>query len=223
MKRYAALFCYLSFLPINAQVQKAITDSGKEVVLFDDKTWRFVHESDSAALETILTNATLYSRDPKATRAVNSSNLNVAVYHDPKKWSAVPNRLQNTEYMFVGPNHIFSTLTADKSRIPNLRIVKDIVLSNVRQAVDYFRLKESEYRTVNGKKMLYLRYIANLKGLDFEYAGYYFINDSGFAMVVAYTMQKDFDKNFAEIENFLNGFTEVKYQSPPPPMPPPQH
>lgn len=218
MKLNIALLCWLCCLPLNAQVQKAVTESGKEVVLFDDGTWRFVHESDSAALETIITNPAIYNRDPRATRIINSSNLNVAVYHDPKKWTAAPNRLRNIEYLFVGPDHIFATLTADKSRIPNLRIVKDVVISNVRQAVDYFRLKESEYRTVNGKKMLYLRYMANLKGMDFEYAGYYYVNDGGFAMVVAYTMQKDFDAKYPEIETFLNGLVEMKYEAPPPPM-----
>ncbi|MDF0719953.1 hypothetical protein P0M11_08065 [Kaistella sp. PBT33-4] len=218
MKRNLVLLCWLSFLPLNAQIQKAVTESGKEVVLLDDRTWRFVHESDSTALETIVQNKAEFTRDAKATSSVQSANLNVAVYHDPKKWKTAASGLQNIEYLFIGPDHIFATLTADRSRIPNLRIVKDVVISNVRQATDYFRLKESEYRTVNGRRMLYLRYIANLKGLDFEYAGYYFINDSGFAMVVAYTMQQDFEAKFPEIQKFLNGFTEISYQPPPPPM-----
>ena len=36
---------------------KGLTEDGKEVVLFENKTWKFVNESDAAALETISSNS----------------------------------------------------------------------------------------------------------------------------------------------------------------------
>ena len=89
---------------------------------------------------------------------------------------------------------------------------------------DYFKLKESEYRTVNGLKVLYLRYIANTKGLDFEYQTYAFLTDNGYCSVTSYAFAKNFDQNKAELDRFLNGLVEVKkaetvevYETPPPP------
>ena len=91
---------------------------------------------------------------------------------------------------------------------------------------DYFKLKESEYRTVNGLKVLYLRYIANTKGLDFEYQMYAFLTDNGYCSLTSYAFAKYFDQNKAELDRFLNGLVEVKkaegaqtvevYTSPPP-------
>ena len=76
--------------------------------------------------------------------------------------------------------------------------------------MEYFKLKESEYRTVNGLKVLYLRYIANAKGLDFEYQMYAYLTENGYCSVTSYTFAKYFDQNKAELDRFLNGLVETK-------------
>jgi hypothetical protein len=219
MKRFALPMTFLFTFFVSGQVQKAISESGKEIVLFDDGTWRFAHDSDARTLETITTNPKSFSKSAELVKPAHSTKVNMVVYYDPAKWKAAPNRLHNMEYFFTGQHNMFGSLTTEKTQVPNLRIVKDLIVANVQQSVDYFRLKESEYRKVNGKTMLYMRYIANLRGLDFEYAGYYYITKMGFAMLVGYSMQNDFERNLPELQKFLNGFVEV--DSPAEPLRPP--
>ena len=107
--------------------------------------------------------------------------------------------------------------------------MRNFLLFKFQKNADFFRLKESEYRTVNGLKVLYIRYIANTKGLDFEYAGNYYLNDLGYCGVVAFSPQNSFEKNSVKIHELLNGISSAKkdeskeviiYDNPPPPMKP---
>ena len=86
-------------------------------------------------------------------------------------------------------------MITEKIQIKTLKNSKDILLTSVQKSADYFRLKESEYRNVNGLKILYLRYIANTKGLDFEYVANYYLSDFGYCGIVAFASQSNFDKN----------------------------
>lgn len=211
-----------------AQSQKAITESGKDVVLFDDGTWRFTNESDAKTLETIPTNTADFRKNDDATFVIGSSKINVGVYYNSKIWTVKPSRFPNMEYFFTDNKNSYAFLSVEKTKIPNLKTVKELIITTIQNTVDYFRLKESEYRTVNGKQVLYMRYIANIKGMDFEYLGYYFINDNGFAMLVGYASQDDFEEKIPDLQKFLNGFVEtdsnvktetiLEYTSPPPPM-----
>jgi len=105
--------------------------------------------------------------------------------------------------------------------------LKELIIENVNRNVDFFRLKESEYRTVNGMKVLYIRYAANTKGMDFEYAGNYYINSDGYAGVVGFSSQKMFENSFGAIQELINGISLVskqevleanEYTTPPPLM-----
>ncbi len=231
MKKITFFIISLFATAFSAQTTKAITENGKEVVLFENGTWRFVDESDAKALETISTNPSVFNKSKDANFPLRSSKINVVVHYNTKLWSMHKRNIPNMEYYFYN-DEIYASLTTERTEIHSLKTVKEVLVTNIQQSADYFRLKESEYRTVNGKKMLYMRYIANIKGIDFEYAGYYFINNEGLAMLVAYTIQKEFDKKFPAIETFLNGLAEVNpndktpvvtetvevYSSPPPPM-----
>lgn len=210
---------------------KALTDEGKEVILFDNGTWKFVNESDSKTLETISNNPTIFEKHKDASFLFKSKKINVGLYINPKKWNvSTQNVSQNVEYFFTetdSSNSLYGFLMSEKIQIATLKNLKDIILESVQKRVDYFRLKESEYRTVNGLKVLYLRYAANIKGIDFEYAGNYYINDSGYCGIVGFCSQKDFEENFPKISEFLNGISlaqkqeiteTIEYTSPPPPM-----
>ncbi|QOW09330.1 hypothetical protein Q73A0000_02630 [Kaistella flava (ex Peng et al. 2021)] len=205
---------------------KGLTDDGKEVVLFDNGTWKFVNESDAKTLETITTNDSLFEKSKDASFLMRSKKMDMGIYFNPKKWKVISQTSSPyMEYMFhntVNDTQLVGFLITEKIEIPTLKNLKDIVILNIQKSADFFRLKESEYRTVNGLKVLYLRYIANAKGVDFEYIANYYINDSGYCGVVAFSTQKNFDKNFPQMQELLNGISSVKKEQvtevPPPPM-----
>ena len=169
MKKIFTLAVLLQSLTFIAQ-QRALTEDGKEVVLFDNGTWKFVNESDAKALETIITNNNLFEKSRNASFLMKSKKLDVGVYFDPKKWKlATQNISPHVEYFFAERNSndgYFGFMITEKVQIATLKNLKDLIIENVNRNVDYFRLKESEYRTVNGMKVLYIRYAANTKGMN---------------------------------------------------------
>lgn len=232
MKKIFTFFIFALSISIYSQI-KGVTDEGKDVVLFDNGTWKFVNESDKETLETITTNPTIFVKNDSATFLLRSKVLDVGVFYNAKKWKIAkrsPNRI--TEYILTDtkfPDEGFALMMTEKVKIPTLKNLKEIIISGIQRNVDFFRLKESEYRTVNGLKVLCLHYIANTKGIDFEYLGYYQISDEGYCGVATFALMKDFDKFQPQFEEFLNGFSAVKkdeikeeiiYSNPPPPMKP---
>lgn len=230
MKKIFTLAILLQSLTFIAQ-QRALTEDGKEVVLFDNGTWKFVNESDAKVLETIVTNNNLFEKPKTASFLMKSKKLDVGVYFDPKKWKlATQNISPHVEYFFTDRGNtegLFGFMMTEKVQIATLKNLKELIIENVNRNVDFFRLKESEYRTVNGMKVLYIRYAANTKGMDFEYAGNYYINSDGYAGVVGFSSQKMFENSFGAIQELINGISLVskqevseanEYTSPPPLM-----
>ena len=227
MKKIFTLAVLLQSLTFIAQ-QRALTEDGKEVVLFDNGTWKFVNESDAKALETTITNNNLFEKSRNASFLMKSKKLDVGVYFDPKKWKlATQNISPHVEYFFAERNSndgYFGFMITEKVQIATLKNLKDLIIENVNRIVDYFRLKESEYRTVNGMKVLYIRYAANTKGMDFEYSGNYYINSDGYAGMVGFASQKVFEQSFGAVQELINGISvtpkedikeTVEYKSPP--------
>ncbi|MBH1959720.1 MAG: hypothetical protein I8H68_06390 [Flavobacteriia bacterium] len=229
MKKIFTLAILLQSLTFIAQ-QRALTEDGKEVVLFDNGTWKFVNESDAKALETIVTNNNLFEKPKTASFLMKSKKLDVGVYFDPKKWKlATQNISPHVEYFFTdraNTEGLFGFMMTEKVQIATLKNLKELIIENVTRNVDFFRLKDSEYRTVNGMKVLFIRYAANTKGMDFEYAGNYYINSDGYAGVVGFSSQKMFEKSFGDIQELINGISitpkqevsEVNEYTSPPPM-----
>ena len=230
MKKFFTFLLFAYCISIFSQI-KGVTDDGKDVVLFENGTWKFVNESDKATLETITTNPKIFAKNDSATFLLRSRVLDIGIFYNSKKWKVAkrnPNRV--TEFILTDikfPDEGFSLMMTEKVAIPSLKNLKDIVIFGVQRNVDYFRLKESEYRTVNGLKVLCLRYIANTKGIDFEYLGYYHLLDDGYCGIATFALMNDFDKFHDQFEEFLNGISRVKkeeikeeiiYSNPPPPM-----
>ena len=211
--------------------QKALNEDGKEVVLFDNGTWKFLNDSDAKVLESFVTNNDIFEKGRNASFLMKSKKLDVGLYFDPKKWKlSTQNISPHVEYFFADRNNtegLFGFMITEKVQIATLKNLKELIVENINRNVDFFRLKESEYRTVNGLKVLYIRYAANTKGMDFEYAGNYYINSDGYAGVVGFSSQKIFENSFGAIQELINGISltpkqevseVVEYTSPPPPM-----
>lgn len=222
------LVSFYSFAQINA-----LTEDGKEVILFDGGTWKFVNESDLKTLETIIKNEGSFTKNKNATFLMKSKKLDVGIYFDPKKWKLTPQKISpNVEYFLSereGDNGLYGFLMTEKLQVATLKNLKDLIISQVQRNVDYFRLIKSEYRTVNGMNVLYLNYTANTNGIDFEYVGNYFINSEGYSAILGFATQQNFAKNSSEIQELINGMTiaekqkiteVIEYSSPPPPMKP---
>ena len=79
------VFCLLIAGFSQAQ-QKAVTETGDEVILFDDGTWQYQDEETQKEKE-IPTNPTEFKKDKKSTFLLKSNRFNVGIYLNPKVWS----------------------------------------------------------------------------------------------------------------------------------------
>jgi hypothetical protein len=222
-------FIIFSF-SIKAQT-KAITEDGKEVVLFDNKTWKFVNESDEKTLETISTNEELFEKSKESTFFVKSKNIDAGFYYNPKSWKIVkaPGATTFVEYAFSNNSNsaIYALFGSEIVPIQSLKNLKDIMIPSIQRNADYFRLKNSEYRTINNIKVLHIEYSANVKGLDFEYIANLYLTSEGYSSISTYTYANKFEANKKEMENFVNGIVKAEKRKdvveviefgPPPPM-----
>lgn len=221
---------FFIFFSLHAQSQiKALTEDGKEVVLLDDKTWKFVNESDAKTLETITTNEQSFEKTKESTFLVKSKNVDGGFYYNPKSWkiAKIPNNVNPfMEYGFtnVSNSSLFGLFGSEIMPVQSLKNLKDIIISTIQRKADYFRLKTSEYRTINGIKVLHLEYNVNLKGLDFEYIANLYLTPEGYCSITAYTYGNLFEANKEKMESFTNGIvkaekaSEVVEVAPPPPM-----
>lgn len=205
----AFLVC-LFFLPphkIQAQI-RGVTESGEEVLLFQDGTWKFVNDSASS-VEEIKMNAQKFFRDKSAGFLVKSSKVDVAVWMNPKLWSfSKAESDEASELKFERKDlDLYGMLITERIQIP-LDNLKDIALDNARKVAPDIRIKKQEYRNVNGLKVLMLQMSGTIQGIKFTYFGYYFSFLGGTVQFLTYTSSNLFDTYEKDAEQLLNGLVK---------------
>ncbi|KFC20850.1 hypothetical protein [Epilithonimonas lactis] len=231
MKKITFLFLIFNYSFLTSQI-KALTEDGREVVLLENKTWRFVNETDEKTLSDIQTNETPVIKSSASTFLMRSKKVDAGIYINPKKWKTIKmSVLPTAEYTFqslIDPSTmILGSLMSENAPIQTLKNLRDILLGSIQSEADYFKLNKSEYRTVNGIKVLFIDYSLNTSGMDFHYIGNYYLTEDGYCNVVVFSYEKDFEKNQSEMLHLINGLVKtdkaqikeaIEYAPPPPPM-----
>jgi hypothetical protein len=202
------LLCLLTVNLTQAQ-QKAVTETGEEVILFEDGTWQYQNENDLLEKE-IPTNSKIFKKDKESTFLLKSSKVNVGFYLNPQKWSfkkATDNLEAEYELQLKGGD-LYGMIITEKVEIP-LESLKSIALENGKSAAPDLKIAEEEYRTVNGLKVLLLQMNGTMQGIKFSYYGYYFSSTNGTVQFITYTSQNLLDSYRPEIEKLLNGLAEI--------------
>lgn len=226
-KTITALFLFAYFLSFSQT--KALTEDGKEIVLFENKTWRFVNESDEKAMDEIVTNNTIFTKSPSATFLLRSQKLDSGIYFNPKQWKTVKADISPiAEYTFQNmDNQSYGLFVSEKAPIQTLKNLKELIISGVQKRANFFRLISSEYRTLNGLKVLFLEYSANFQGMDFHYLANYHLTEEGYTGIFSYTFENLFLNAKTNLQNLANGLVQtdkakvtevIEYTSPPPPI-----
>ena len=75
---------------IHAQI-KAVTETGDEVFLYQDGTWKYLAETGATDESESKTNETVFTRDKASTFLIKSKRANVGVWINTKIWSFTNN------------------------------------------------------------------------------------------------------------------------------------
>lgn len=189
--------------------QKAITDVGDEVLLYENGTWKYANQEDEIANE-VAVNTTPFFRNDDATFLLKSTKVDIGVWLDPTEWSfqkAQDNPEAEYELQLKGED-LYGMIIAEKLEIP-IENLKEIALENGRAAAPDLEVIQEEYRTVNGQKVLFLQLNGTLQGIKFTYYGYYYSSPKGTVQFITYTSQGLLMSYIEDCEKILNGFVKV--------------
>ena len=208
-KSILVLICIYSVNFIQAQ-QKAVTETGSEVILYDDGTWKFQNEDELTIVE-VRTNPIKLKKSEGATFLLKSNNLNVGFWLDPKLWS-FKKQTENeaAEYkLLLKSGDLYGMIITEKVEIP-LETLKSLALANGQKVAPDLKIVKEEYRNVNGLKVLLLEMSGTTQGIKFSYYGYYYSNTNGTVQFITYTSTKLLNSYKSKIEILLNGLVELE-------------
>jgi len=194
---------------------KATTENGKEVILFDNGTWKLNNDSTNPAVvetDTIKTNPVKFTKTDKSSFLVKSNVSHVGVYINPAKWSFSVHSENETfpEYRFtMRSGNGYAMLITEKIQV-EMESTLQRALINAQKAGPDAKIDHAEYRIVNNQKILCAQISCTIKGIRYIYLAYYFSSEYGTSQLLTYTTQKLFKESGNEMEDFLNGFTNVE-------------
>jgi hypothetical protein len=210
MRKIIFAFAFLGVCStINAQ-QKAVTEVGEEVLLYENGTWKYANQEDEVSNE-VYVNRDPFYRSDDATFLLKSTKVDIGVWLDPTEWSfqkAADNPEAEYELQLKGED-LYGMIIAEKLEIP-IENLKEIALENGREAAPDLQVIQEEYRTVNGQQVLFLQLNGTLQGIKFTYYGYYYSSPSGTVQFITYTSQGLLNSYIEDCEKILNGFVKVQ-------------
>ena len=209
MKRLSLLlFCLVTIFNAEAQ-QNAVTETGEEVILFEDGTWNYVNEDYLKETE-IPINPKNFEKDKKSTFLLKSKRIDLGFWLNPKIWSFKKAKSNEaTEYQLkLKKDDLYAMIISEKIEIP-LESLKKIAIENGRSAAPDLKLIKEEYRTVNGLKVLHLHMNGTVKGIKVSYSGYYYSDEGGTIQLVTYTSKNLFKAYKSKAEKLLNGLVKL--------------
>ena len=205
-KLILSMVLLLSCLVVRAQIS-AVTESGYGVVLFEDGTWKYLNDNlmDGSKVDI---NKKIFVRDQRSTLFANSEVANVGVWLDPDVWSFF-RAGGRVEFQFEKKGgEVYGIMISEKKNIPT-KALRMAAISNARDAAPDIRVIKEEYRKVNGIQVLMMQMAGTVDGVKFMYYGYYYSNSKGSVQLITYTGENLFDRNYSDMEFFLNGLVKT--------------
>lgn len=176
---------------------KARTESGKEVILLPDGTWKHAPEPTPAAL--------VVNKPAAAKTVFKSPQGNFGIWYDHSKWELIPQLQDRTKFEFRfkrGTAH--AIVIIEELHIPSATLI-EIALENARKAAPDVRVISEEVRTVNNNEVLCMKFDASVRGIPFRYYGYYFGGKRGAIQLLTFSGQDIFAKYEQDLLELLNG------------------
>ncbi|OHX63992.1 hypothetical protein [Flammeovirga pacifica] len=210
MKIFLLFISFSCIVFYSSAQQKGVTESGDEVVLYDDGTWKYLNESSLEETDEIKINPTPYTKDSKSTFLVKSNKVNLGFYINPKKWSfkkAIQNPQAEYEFQLKG-NDIYGMVITEGLEIP-LESMVNIALENGKKMSPDLKIINKEFRTVNGLKVLCMEMHGTMKGIKFGYYGYYYSSKEGTTQFITYSSKNIIVTQKKSCESLLNGIVNI--------------
>jgi hypothetical protein len=204
MKMLAVVPLLMLPVPAAAQATQATTEDGRKVLLYPNGKWKYAPATPRGR------GAAAYTRTTSATEGIDLLRGGMTLFVDPGKWKRTPSEDPTRISFRHSTGEAYGMVVAERLAIPLPRL-KEIAVSNAREAAPDVRVTFEEPRRVNQMDVLAMQMEGTIQGVPFTYYGYYFSGPQGSVQLLTYTGSNLFAEYKPEFEDFLNGLT------PPPP------
>jgi hypothetical protein len=181
-----------------SQTLKAITEDGREVILYPDGTWEMYKKDGQLSY--------LYKKPLSSQKFVTDKHGIYNIWFNENKWELQKEHFNpDTSFEFTHKDgDVYAMIISERIVIP-IETLKNIALMNAKNVAPDSKITFTEKRIVNGTEILCLQIEGTVQGMPFVYLGYYYGGDKGSIQVVTYTIQNLFKKYKNDMTDLLNG------------------
>jgi hypothetical protein len=206
--KHLLFYSLILLVNMNAYCQKkaVITESGKEVELFDDGTWKYKVDD---SIGSVKSDTAIFTKLRESNFLVESTKLKYGIWINKKKWNIIKD--QNTEdtpsefsFTLKGED-AYGMIIAERIEIPIDNLL-EIAIQNAKSAAPDAKIVRQECRKVNGILLHFMQMEGTIKGIRFDYLSYYYSDTNGSVQFITYTSKNLLKKYQGEMEALLNGF-----------------
>lgn len=193
---------------LNAQ-EIAVTERGDSVMLHANGTWDFLSNlgENAFAETTIEENETRYKKDEDAQAEAKGLGDAYRVYYDNEKWKRISPAELNEEADLAWSykkGDAYAMVIFEEIEI-NPEDLSQIAFDNARELSDGLEMIKREYRTVNGKTVVFMEMAGNLGGINATYYSYYYSDQNGSLQFHTFTGTAVIGKYRERFDQMLNG------------------
>jgi len=179
--------------------ERAITQSGKAVILNPDGTWQYAPPSQ----EDRQADPSTYLRSPGATTRIELNRTGYQLYYDPHKWVQKKGDAGRVSFTHsTGDGYAVAISERIGVQFESLR---SVALANAKAVAPDAEITFDEMRVVNGAKLLCLQIRGTIQSIRFVYFGYYYSSNAGTVQLITFTAPNLLEEYRADFEEFLNG------------------
>lgn len=199
------LFVTIFLWAASVQAQEVVElESGKKAVLYDNFTWNYLEGNKAKQVSGI------YKKSKNTNFLLKSKKMKIGVWLNRNDWKFKKPLAHPAEYQFQYKNSmVHGFLITEKTQIP-IEDFKFVALENGKEAAKDLRITKTQYREVNGIKLLYIEMLGTVDGLKIVFRGYYYSNSSGSVQLVTFTAAELAASYKAQQEELLNGLVKIQ-------------
>lgn len=179
-----------------AQDLRAVVEDGREVILSPDGKWRF---DTSAAGARVSGSRGMQTYQPSAKK--------FSVAYSSDTWDLMPVKDSDSPSKRTFAHKtlpIYAMVISDEIPV-STAAVKNVILANARASGAEPNVLFDKPVDISGNAVGSIRFAVAPKGVEFEFAAYYFGSPEGNVQVSCYTAQSLFSKYENECKKFMDG------------------
>jgi hypothetical protein len=206
--KFLLLFIFTGSLAISFAQIKAVTETGDEVILHANGTWKYTEEAKNN--DSITTNTASFTKPATANFLLKSKNCAVGFWVNPKKWNFEKATDNTSEYSFsLKENNTTGAFVVTEQTGMPLNYLRKFAIENIQKAASAFKIIKEEYRYVNGLKVLLIESNATVEGVSITYVNYYYSDTASTIQFLTFAPNNIINKYKNELEVLLNGLVTI--------------